>query len=438
MGGLVDDLDYAGPSRPLTQESDHLPTPIGDAPTAGAEGVSSLRQGSLWVMVVLAVVSLSGLLFWVIAAARFSDGDVGRAAAWYTLVQLAVIGAAFGGPIVINRSTGSPDAGRSSGATMVTVVALAGLAGIVAPFMAGSQWRTVGSLGRPLLSLVMVGLVVGSALVLLVDARLISLRRWRWLLVRAVIPSVVRVLLLLLDPWADNAGWILLAAAGPIALSGFVALAALIVRGEVTPTLPNWFGALERRFFAVQHLGAVATQLPYHLIPFLVARTVDPATNAAFYFVWAVGVMVSMIPLVLNQVLLSESSLARTGRETLIRTTLAANLGLIGLAWLISLVVAQPILDRFGPGYGELAPVLPFLLLASLAWGLGSVCLTETRLAHDNVGTALITATISVGSLLLALILMPGRPVWGATVAWLIANLTAVAVGMVVVERRVR
>ena len=442
-GGVVEDVDASLQPRLLIRSRSNDDDPIvrRSEPTGSeqtGDTQSALGQGSLWAMVVLGVVSLSGLLFWVLAATSFAENAVGRAAAWYTLIQLAVITAAFGAPIMINRSAGDGDAAAKAGATTTLVIGIAAATGMVAPFFAGSQWSSLGGMDRSQLAILMLVLVVGSALVLPADARLVSLRRWRWLFARAAVPSIIRVLLLLTDPWADQAAWILVAAAGPVAVSGFVATAGLIRAGEINLAAPWRFNRLQRNFLAVQHLGAVATQIPYHVVPYLVARQVAPATNAAFYFVWAIGAMVSMVPVVLTQVLLSETSLARTGRVTMIRATLAANVTVVGLAWVLSVVVGPPLLEYFGPTYADLAGVLPFILLASLAWSVGSVCLTESRLDSDNLTTAVITLTIAFGSLVLALILMPSEPVWGATTAWLIANLTAAMLGIILVERRSR
>jgi hypothetical protein len=163
---------------------------------------------------------------------------------------------------------------------------------------------------------------------------------------------------------------------------------------------------------------------------------VEPSVNAAFYFVWSIGVMASLAPSVLTQVLLSESSLAGSGRVRLIRATLAGIVALLGTAWFVSIFVGPPLLAYFGSTYADMAPVLPFVLLAALAWGVTSVCLTEARLEDDALVTTAVTMTIAVGSLALALALTPARPVWGATNAWLVANLVAVAVGIVALDRR--
>ncbi len=453
-GGLVEEVDEASSPRPLIrtlaqpdpevgygpESEDPPPTSTGDPDSTGSDepltGANSLGEGSAWAMAVLGIVSLSGLLFWVLAASYFDEDAVGRAAAWYTLIQLAVIGSAFGAPVVINRSAGASDATTTAGAAVAVVAVLAAAAGLMAPFLAGEQWSSLADLSRPTRSLLVLFLVVGSALVLLADARLVSLRQWRWLFARAAVPSVVRVSLVFISPWSDQAAWLLIAAAAPVAISGYMAMAALIYRRAVEMSNPRHLDEPTRRYFAVQHLGAVATQIPYHVVPFLVARQVAPSTNAAFYFVWAIGAMVSMAPVVLTQVLLSESSLARTGRVTMVRATLAVNVTLVALAWGVSVLLGPWLLELFGPTYGEMADVLPFILLASLAWSVASVGLTESRLNHDNVTTTAITLTIAIGSLLLALMLMPGDPVWGAVYAWLIANVAAALVGLIMVDRR--
>jgi len=406
--------------------------------SAEADG-KGLRRGSAWALTTLTTVSAGGFAFWVLAAATSSDtGAVGLAAAWYTVVQLVVSLCALGAPILINRRGASADAARIAGSAATTVAIAALLLGLLAPLLAGSFWTDLG--GRSGLALgpwIAIG-TVGASLTLVVDARLISLRRWRAVYLRAAIPTLVRLPLLYLDPLDDRGTWIAILAIAPIAISGIVTTTILLARRDLQVAPPLALSAADRRFLGVQHVGAAAAQAPYHVIPFLVAQHVSGPTNAAFYLIWSIGVMAAMLPQALTQILLSETSLEVRGRVPRIRQTLVANIALGASGWILSIRFAEPILDLIGPIYGSMAPVLPWLLLAALSWGLTSICLTEARLIDDGQTTTLITLTIALGSVGLGLLWIPSQPVWGATYAWLAANLLAMVLGMGALERRWR
>ena len=401
-------------------------------------GQPNLARGSLWSLGALAAVAGGGFVFWVTAAFTSDAGDVGRAAAWFTLVQLIVIGSAIGAPILVNRRGAEPTISRISGAALAIVVGIAAVAGLAAPFVAGSSWQMMsGRSGIALSPLLMVG-AVGAAATLVADARLMSLRRWRSVFARASLPAMVRLPLLLIDPLDDRGMWLAVIAVGPVALSGFVAVGVLARRGHVQIAGLGALSSADRRFLLAQHGGALATQAPYHVLPLMVAARVSGATNAAFYLVWGIGVMVAMLPQTLTQVLLSETSLDEHNRLGRIRQTLAANVALGLLGWLVSATIGRTILSKIGPTYGEISPILPWLMVAALAWGVTAVCLTEARLAHDSYLTSIVTYLIAFGSVGLALILVPARPVWGVVIAWVAANIGAMCVGMVAVERRWR
>ena len=408
-------------------------------PTERSNNTAQLKRGSVWAVGSLGFVSVAGFAFWIAAAATSPDlGDVGRAAAWFTLMQLMMTCVALGVPILINRTGQTPTASEIAGMSIVGMVCLAGVFGFLSPLLASDSWATLSGLSGLALGPFVALAVAGSALTLAVDARLISLRRWRSVFVRGALPSILRLALLFLDPFDDRATWIAVVAIGPLAFSGIITLAVLAVRGEIKLGLPSGLAAGESRFLWTQHLSAVVAQAPYHVIPLLVALRVAGPTNAAFYLIWSIGVMTAMLPQTLTQVLLSETSLELAGRLLRIRVALAANLVMAVSVWLASVVLARPVLALVGPTYEDISRVLPWIVLASVAWGVTSICLTEARLAHDAKTTALIAWSLAVVSIGIGLIVIPMRPVWAATFVWLGANIVAAVVGIASLEWRQR
>ncbi len=419
--------------------NDTTPVDVRSLTPAGANLDSQHQLGSIWAVATVATVSATGFGFWVLAEKLSESSDaVGRAAAWFTLSQLIVLLVGLGGPILINRTGSKTDSADVAGAAAVIILAFAFAFGLAAPIVAGSAWRQLSGIGGFSLGpFVAIG-ATGAAMAIVSDARLLSLRRWRSVFVRNALPAVARIPLLLFEPFDDRATWIVCVAVAPLALSGFVALSLLIREGEIRFRSPLRLSADDRRFLFVQHLGAVAMQAPYHIVPLMVARRVAGSTNAAFYLVWSIGVIFALLPQTLTQVLLSETSLRAAGRLARIRRTMAANLVLAGTAWVASLVLARPILNLIGPNYGELAPVLPWIILSAAALAVTSICLTEARLARNNRITTLVTGALAVTSIGLGWTLIEQRAVWGATISWLIANIVAMVAGIIALDRSVR
>ena len=392
----------------------------------------------MWGAAALGMTALGGFAYWTLAALTSADpADVGRAAAWFTLTQLTVMACAVGAPILIHRSAGAPSVREIVGATTSIVIVASLVVGAAAPTVAGSAWAELSGVAGMGLSGLFAVLVAAASLTLIVDARLVSLRAWRAVFVRAAVPAVVKLPLLALDPMEDRATWLVLVAVAPVSASGLIGWFVLWRRSAVALVGPLALGPDDRRFLLGQHLGVLATQAPFHVIPLIVAGRVAGQTNAAFYLVWSVGVMLTMLPQTLTQVLLSEVSLEQSNRLVRIRRTLAANMTIGLCAWLAATLLGPTTLSLIGPSYAELAPVLPWLVAAAIVFGVTSICLTEARLARDSVLTNAITWTIALGSLGVALALVPSRPVWGSVYAWVGANVAAMVVAMVGVERRV-
>lgn len=435
MAGTKDTTSVAASSL---ASADAQPDSRSDV-SADSGSDSQHQLGSLWALATVAVVSAAGFGFWVLAAALSdTSDDVGRAAAWFTLSQLIVLLVGLGGPILINRTGSRANSSEIAGAAALTIFGAALVLGLVAPLIAGSAWRELSGVGGLSLGpFVAIG-AGGAVMALVADARYLSLRKWRSVFIRNAAPALIRMPLLFINPFDDRATWIIVIAVAPLALSGAIAIGLLIRQGHMRLQLPWKLDADDRRFLLVQHFGAVAMQAPYHIVPLMVARRVAGPTNAAFYLVWSIGVMIALLPQTLTQVLLSETSLKTFGRLARIRRTMVANLVLAGGAWVGAVILGRPVLNLIGPDYGEIAPVLPWIVLSAAALSVTSICLTEARLARNGRITTLVAVTLATIAIGLGWILIEQRAVWGATMSWLIANIVAMLAGIIALERTVR
>ena len=66
-----------------------------------------------------------------------------------------------------------------------------------------------------------------------------------------------------------------------------------------------------------------------------------------------------------------------------------------------------------------------------MPWALTSLYLAEARILHRNVATVAITVTLTVAIIGPALVLVPDQGIEGAKTAWLVGNLVAAAVAVV-------
>lgn len=416
-----------------------MPRPTDASAPSERSTARELTRGSIWSLATLAISAGGGFAFWIVAPLTSPDAvGVGRASAWFSLLQLVIIASSIGAPILVSRRGADADAPRLAGAVAATVGVVAAFGGLVSPIFAGETWRTLPGIGGVALPLLMAVFAVGSAWTVIVDARLMSLRAWPWVFARGAIPALVRIPLLALDPLDDRGTWIVVVALAPIAASGVLAAVVLGRLGAIEAVSPARLALGDARFLATQHVGALATQAPFYVIPLMVAARVESEANAAFYLVFGIGVMSTMVPHTLSQVLLSEVSIDAEDRSRRVRRTLAANVGCGVVAWTGSVLVGPTLLAAIGDVYGEMAGYLPWLVVASTAFGVTAVGLTEARLAGDAALTNAITWAIAIGSIGTAAILVPWRPIDGAVAAWVLANLAAMSVAFVGVETRLR
>src|SRR5690606_20530866 len=159
-----------------------------------ASGHRHLLTGSAALVVTAGVQAVSGAVYWLIAARRDLQTDVGHATALFTSVVFVAFVAGLGQPVAAARYA----AGRERSdhvlfawGALATVVASA-VFGIA--YLVGISPGAVDELRdwhSTLGSLLFVVLVAGTALSLLLDVRLMTQRRWGLVVARSVIVAII-------------------------------------------------------------------------------------------------------------------------------------------------------------------------------------------------------------------------------------------------------
>jgi O-antigen/teichoic acid export membrane protein len=400
-----------------------------------ASGHRHLLTGSLALVLTAGAQAVSGALFWLIAARVDTQTDVGHATALFTSVLFVAFLAGLGQPVAAARYA----AGRARedhvlfawgalATTVASIVVAIGYLLVVSPPAVEELTHWHGVLGPALF----VFLCVGTALSLLLDVRLMTQRRWGLVLARALIVGVARFPMLLIPVDTDRALWLLVVAALPTAVSGYVGIALLPkVTGDrhhlgPVPSSARAWG----RYSLVNWVSTITYQAPTFAMPVIVLVNVDADQNASFYVAWGVAAVACYIPTAIGQALLAEGGRDGAHLRSQVRLAIVVAGGLMVAGAVVATLGRELIVTLYGSEYQEAADVLPRLVAAAIPWAVTSVYLTEARVRHRSGATVLITVVLSAAILLPALVLVPEDGIEGAATAFLAGNLVAALVAL--------
>lgn len=408
-----------------------------DSPSVGTGNDSSreLIRGSVWVILSVVVGAMTSAAFWLLAARLHPSSDVGRASGLFTSVLFVCFVCGLGLPVAMSRFAGQPRRSSTSLFTWVLLVSAAtsSVGAIVylnvvdspsADVVVRLGWRG---------SAVFAATAAGGALTLLVDVRLMAARRWGCMFARVLAVGVCQLgLLVSFDAIAATDLWLFVAAAGPIAASGFLGvtiLPRLIGDGYRMRPTPTDAGSV-LRFASVNYVATLASEGPRFVLPVLVLVNVAPSTNANFYVAWSVVAVAMLVPTTLGQVLLVEGSRGDAAPIQPVIAVAAVGAGAMACCWLAAFALQRLVPLLYGPDYRSAGRLLPVLLAAGVPWALTSVALADARVRQDHWATLLTTFVLSASVLAPAAVLVPRYGLAGASWPWVFGNLIAASVGL--------
>jgi len=312
--------------------------------------------------------SALGFVYWAVAARLLSQQTVGYgSAALSAMVLLGTIGMFGLGTVLIGELPR-----RSARAGLVSAALLASSAGslvlgvafaVVAPLVSHRFQQIISTPGQA--ALFAAG-VAFTAMTLVFDQATIGLMRGGLQLLRNLIFSVTKLLVLPAaviilhdDLGADiTLSWVM-----SIAVSLVLIAVRLRSTGSQIMARPDWevLKGLGRTTAAHNWLN-LAIQVPWSLIPVIVAAIVSPSANAAFYAAWMLSTLLYMVPTQLSTVLFAVAAADPEALARKLRFTLRLSL-LIGLPGVAALDLgAHLVLSMFGTGYARDA-TMPLWLL---------------------------------------------------------------------------
>jgi O-antigen/teichoic acid export membrane protein len=315
------------------------------------------------------VTSALGFVFWAVAARLFSQQAVGYSSAAVSAMTLLGTVGMFGlGTVLIGElPRRNPRAGLVSAALLASGMGslVLGLGFVVvAPFLSPRFGNIVGTPAQAVLF--MVG-VAATGLTMVFDQATIGLMRGGLQLSRNIVFAVAKLLALpifaIIMPDEFGTSITFCWAAG-IAVS--LAPVGIWLRFTGTPVLrwPEWsvLRGLGRTAMAHNWLNLAIT-VPIPLIPVLVAVTVSPSANAAFYAAWMLANFLYIVPSHLSTVLFAVAAVDPRAVARKLRFTLRLSF-LIGIPGMAALGLgAHFVLSMFGAGYVRAAAVPLWLLV---------------------------------------------------------------------------
>jgi O-antigen/teichoic acid export membrane protein len=325
-----------------------------------------------------AVTSLLGVVYWFVAARRFTPSSVGLASAAIAGMTLVSTFASLGlDTFVLGEVPKHPNRARP---LIVAALISAGVAGIalglgyalIAPVVS-HELRPLSS--TPLNAFLFVG---GTALVtvgMVLDQALVGQLRGSLQLWRNVLFGVSKLVILLIVSFgvarrsgmSIYASWILGALVSMLALSFYVVewmrgLAQDIARGEFP--LASLLREVGQKVMGHQVLN-VALKIPILALPLMVVGLVGTRANAGFYVAWLIMNFGLVLPGSLASVLYAVSSGDVAGFASRIRLTLSLSFAICVVVMLVLIPGAHLMLSVFGASYAASAtPTLQLLALS--------------------------------------------------------------------------
>ncbi len=382
-----------------------------------------------------------GYLFWTACARNLTASEVGMT---ITVVSaMLMVGLlATGGfvPLLIRTlSTADPEEFCGlSGTAVVLVAILAAAGGAGAILFLPASVRAI--VGTPWLVGFMSAGSAGSALLLLVSAMLVGVRRADFSLLGTVAASLSRlaVVVILLGFGALSAG----VGAGNIPTILLVwlvsfAISLAVSRWLLVRAVPGfrarpglaWLPRLGRGV-GWEHLTTLGAQLPLFFLPVLAAKRLPAAQVSYLYMALMVGAAFGSVAAAMSTALLADCA----DQPTRLRSQVSRSLGLTGAVLVVPGVLtclfAPQLLGLFGTEYRRYGSTLLILLvLASLPDVVTSVAVSVLRLQHKLALAAALNVSMAAVFLFGSWFTLPHLGIAGA--GW--SQLAAQSFGMTVV-----
>ena len=387
-----------------------------------------LLGNSIALLATTHITAVFGYVFWVLCARAFSAGVIGATNTVISAMTLVAIVAVSGFVPMLTRLLPGADTEERSGlcsTAFVVTTLVSAVAGVAAALLMPARVQAAVGTGW-LVALLGAG-TVGTALLLVVSAALLGVRRAELSLYGNVMGSVARlgavgaflaigVLVAGADTNATHT--ILIVWVVSLAMSVVLSIWLLI---RATPGFrfhPHriWISRM-RRSIGWDHVAMIAVRAPPLTIPILAAAHFPPAKIGYLAVVTMVISVFSAVAAAVSNALLAHCADDPQQLRTQARRAFRLIGVLLVVPVLLTCLFAKEVLSFFGPDYADYSPLLIVLLLSTFPDALINMTVAILRVQHRLAVVAAVTVAGATMSIVGAWLLMPHLGIFGAGVA---------------------
>jgi O-antigen/teichoic acid export membrane protein len=400
----------------------------------------SLYRNAIYLMVGTAVTSITGFVFWIIAARFYPAEAVGLGSAIISALGLLAIFSELGLGIGLIRFL--PGAGKDGNDMMNNCFTLSGLASVAVAliFLAGLHfWSPTLLVVRqhPIFFAAFVVFTAATALQPLVSNAFLAKLNTKFIVILNAITGSLKIALVIVFTM------FFISAFGIFASTGLaMAVALLFAAFWFLPQVQNGYrpfpkiekGVLNElsHYAAGNYVGRISLLMTPYVLPLVVLNILGAEMNAYFYIAWTVAAILQVIPSSIFNSLFAEGS----NDEASIRTNTAKSLKFTFLILLpltlLLLIIAEKLLLLFGQAYSDNAtPLLRILVVAVISYGINYLYVSIERVRKNIKGVIAVTAVATCLSLGLSYLLMLKMGLVGVGIGYA-AGQTVVAIAVVI------
>jgi glycogen(starch) synthase len=387
-----------------------------------------LLGNSIALLAMTHITSVLGYVFWMACARHVTAGTIGMTSTVISAMTLVAILAAAGFVPLLTRMLPGADPEERSGlcstAFVLTAVGsgIAGMAGaLLLPervhAVVGTGWL-VGLLGAGAMS---------TALLLVINAALLGVRRAEFSLLGSVVASLTRLIsvvaLLSLGVIATGADataahTILMVWVASLMVSFGLSVRLLARASPGFRFRPGrmWLTRL-RRGVAWEHVTTLGARSPDFVMPILASALVPAAQVGYLAIAWMISTAFYAVSAAVSNALLAECADRPEHLRTQVRRALRLIAVLLIAPVAVACLLASQVLGMFGADYALHSTLLVLLLLSTLPEAVVNLAVTILRVQCRLTVAAAVTVTGAVITLGGASLLMPLLGITGAGLA---------------------
>jgi len=402
-----------------------------------------LFKNSYYLMANTLLISVSGFIFWILAARFYSTEEVGIGAAIISAMSLLYMFSLLGLDIgLIRYLPNETDKGEMINSCLMLTALTAFLLSVI--FLAGLNiWSPALMVIKEnaIFGLAFILFTVATALFQLQSNVFVAFRQAKYSFFQFIVTILKIGILPLL---------ITLGAFGIYAANGFASLLAVVIGNIfILKVYPSYkpIPAIKKRvvndmlhYSFGNYIANIFGSLPTVILPILVVNVLGAAMNAYFYVAWAISLMLMTIPLAISKSLLAEGSFSPEKFRKNVIKSLKFIVVLLIPAIIGVFVFGRYVLWLFGEEYARNSlELLLILSVASVPYAVISVYAAVKRVQQEVMPVIGVHGFVAMFAIFGGYLLMQSMGLIGIGYAWLLGNgVVAGGVGLVAMKDRLK